>query len=178
MSADKQHPAGPAAGLQVHSLICGRFLKKLAKTTDKKRRLAILKACAKVRAAWVEELFWEALGDSCEEVRGFIVRDLAARRTLDLGQALSRLERPPWYAKSAVLKLLGVHKAKDAVHDIRKAAEDTNNADIRRSAAEALGEIGGKEALRILVKLKKDPNTYVRQAAEEAIQKASEVRFV
>ena len=178
MSVDKQHPAGPAAGLQVHSLICGRFLKKLAKTTDKKRRLAILKACAKVRAAWVEELFWETLGDSCEEVRGFIVRDLAARRTLNLGQALSRLERPPWYAKSAVLKLLGVHKAKDAVHDIRKAAEDTNNADIRRSAAEALGEIGGKEALRILVRLKKDPNTYVRQAAEEAIQKASEVRFI
>jgi hypothetical protein len=178
LSAERQYPAGPAAGAQVHSLICGRFLKKLAKTTDKKKRLAILRACAKVRAAWVEELYWETLGDSCEEVRGFIVRELAGRRTLDLGQALSRLERPPWYAKSAVLKLLGAHKAKDAVPEIRKAAEDTNNADIRRSAAEALGEIGGKEALRILVRLKKDSNTYVRQAAEEAIRKASEVRFI
>ena len=178
MSADKQHPAGPTAGAQAHSLICGRFLKKLAKTTDKKKRLTILKACAKVRAAWVEELFWETLGDSCEVVRGFIVKELAGRRTLDLGQALSRLERPPWYAKSAVLKLLGVHKTKEAVHEIKKAVEDTNNADIRRSAAEALGEIGGKEALRILVRLKKDPNTYVRQAAEEAIQKASEGRFI
>lgn len=177
MSADKQHPAGPAAEHQVHSLICGRFLKKLAKTTDKKRRLAILRACAKVRAAWVEELFWEALGDSCEVVRGFVVKELAGWRRLDLGQALRRLERPPWYAKSAVLKLLGIHKAKDAIHEIAKATEDTSNADIRRAAAEALGEIGGKEALRTLVRLKKDPNIYVRQAAEEAIQKASEVRF-
>jgi hypothetical protein len=178
LSAERQHPAGPAAEHQVHSLICGRFLKKLAKTTDKKRRLAILKACAKVRADWVEELFWETLGDSCEVVRGFVVKELAGRRTLDLGQALSRLERPPWYAKSAVLKLLGLHKAKDAINEIAKAMEDTSNADIRRSAAEALGEIGGKEALRLLVRLKKDPNIYVRQAAEEAIRKASDVRFM
>jgi HEAT repeat protein len=161
-----------------HSPICERFLQKLAKTPDKAKRLTILRACAKVRAAWVEELFWEALGDPCENVRAFVLGDLAGRRTLDLARALGRLERPPWYAKSAVLRLLGIHRAKDAMPAIRKAVEDTTNVDIRRAAAETLGEIGGEEALGLLVQLKKDASPYVRQAAEDAIQKASDVRFV
>jgi len=40
-----------------------------------------------------------------------------------------------------------------------------------------LSEIGGEEALRLLVRLKKDANPYVRAAAEEAIRKTSGVRF-
>jgi HEAT repeat protein len=178
LSKDERHPAGPAAEAPVFSPICGRFIHKLAATPDKKRRLGILKACAKVRASWVEELFWEALGDPCEGVRGFVFLELARKRTLDLGLALSRLGRPPWYARSAVLKLLGIHRAQAAIPEIIKALEGTANADIRRSAAEALGEIGGEEALGLLVGLKKDRNPYVRQAAEEAIRKASEVRFI
>jgi hypothetical protein len=177
LSTDERHPASPAAEPPGFSLICGRFLHKLSKTADKKERLRILKACGKVRAPWVEELFWEALGDSCENVRGFAFKELARKQTLDLGRALSRLHRPPWYAKSAVLRLLGIHRPKEAIPEIEKALDGTANADIRRSAAEALGEIGGEEALSLLVGLKKDPNVYVRQAAEEAIRKASEVRF-
>jgi HEAT repeat protein len=178
LSKDERHPAGAAAEAAAFSPICGRFIQKLAATPDKKKRLGILKACAKVRAPWVEELFWEALGDPCEGVRGYVFLELARKRTLDLGRALGRLGRPPWYARSAVLKLLGVHRAQAAIPKIEKALEGTANADIRRSAAEALGEIGGEEALGLLVGLKKDPNPYVRQAAEEAIRKASEVRFI
>lgn len=178
MSTDERYPEGSTPGDPARSVICERFLHKLAKTADKKKRLAILKACAKVRAAWVEELFWESLGDACENVRGFIVAELAGRRTLDLARALDRLGRPPWYARSAVLRLLGIHRAKEAMPEIRKAIEDTSNVDIRRAAAEALGEIGGDEALALLVKLQKDASPYVRQAAEEAIRKASDVRFV
>jgi HEAT repeat protein len=150
----------------------------MARTPDKAKRLTILRACAKVRAAWVEELFWEALGDPCENVRAFVMADLAGRRTLDLARALSRLERPPWYARSAVIRLLGIHRTKDAMPAIRKAVEDTTNVEIRRAAAETLGEIGGEEALSLLVRLKKDPSPYVRQAAEDAIRKASDVRFM
>ena len=178
MSADDHPSAGKAAEAAVRSLICERFLQKLAKTPDKSRRLAVLKACAKVRAPWVEELFWESLGDSCEAVRGFVFTELAGRPTLNLGRALSRLERPPWYARSAVVRLLGLHRAKEALPEIQKAIEATANVEIRRAAAGALAEIGGEEALVLLVQLKKDPSLYVRQAAEQAIQKASGVRFV
>jgi HEAT repeat protein len=178
VSADEHSSTGKPAEAPARSLICDRFLRKLANTPDKTRRLAVLKACAKVRAPWVEELFWESLGDACEAVRGFVFEELAGRPTLDLGRALSRLDRPPWYARSAVVRLLGLHRAKEALPEIRKAIEETANVDIRRAAAGALAEIGGEEALVLLVQLKKDPSPYVRQAAEEAIQKASGVRFV
>ena len=59
---------------------------------------------------------------------------------------------------------------------IGEAAGDSN-VEVRRAAAEALGEIGGQEAVRLLVVLKKDPNPYVRASAEEAIGKTSGVRF-
>jgi HEAT repeat protein len=51
------------------------------------------------------------------------------------------------------------------------------NVDVRRSAAEALGKIGGQEAIGMLVKLTKDGNIYVRQAAAGALSKISSVRF-
>jgi HEAT repeat protein len=51
------------------------------------------------------------------------------------------------------------------------------NVEVRRAAAEALGEMGGDEALKLLVVLKKDANPYVTAAAEEAIRKTSGVRF-
>ena len=177
MSADEHHQPERAAGTPSRSRICESFLAKLARTPDKARRLAIFKACAKVRAPWVEELLWESLGDGCETVRGFIFRQLAARPALDLALAFARLERPPWYARSAVISLFGIHRAKEAMPQIERAVEATANVEVRRAAAGALGAIGGKEALALLVKLRKDPSPYVRQAAEEAIQKASDVRF-
>ena len=64
-----------------------------------------------------------------------------------------------------------------AVPHIERVLGDAN-ADVRKCAAEALGEIGGREALTLLVQLQKDPNPYVRAAAEEGLRKATEVRFI
>lgn len=159
-----------------HSLTCRRFLSKLGRTPESKKRRAILAACAKVRAPWSEELLWEALGDRCESVRDHVLKELSAREPLNLVHALSRLDRPPWYAKSAALKVIGRRRIREAVPEMSRVIRDPN-ADVRRSAAEALGEIGGEEALRLLVHLKKDANQFVRTAAREAIVKASPVRF-
>jgi HEAT repeat protein len=63
-----------------------------------------------------------------------------------------------------------------AVRHIERVLGDAN-ADVRKCAAEALGEIGGRESLPLLVRLTKDQSPYVRAAAEEGLRKASEVRF-
>lgn len=160
-----------------HSLICRSFLAKLGRTPDRKRRLAVLAACAKIQAPWAEELLWEALGDSCEGVRDAVLRELSEREPLSLKHALERLDRPPWYAKSAALKVIGRRRMLEAVLEMHHIIRDPN-ADVRRSAAEALGKIGGEEALRLLVGMKKDPNQFVRAAADEAILKASALRFI
>lgn len=156
--------------------ICSCFLKKLASVKDKGKRLKILKACAGLQAAWPERLFWESLGDPCEAVRDFLVRNLVQRDRFDLDLALARLQKPPWYAKSAALQVLGLRKAAGAVPCIGRLAAD-DNADVRRNAALALGEIGGKEAVAYLVKLSQDGSVYVKTAAEQALEKTSNLKF-
>jgi HEAT repeat protein len=51
------------------------------------------------------------------------------------------------------------------------------NVEVRRAIASALGEIGGKKSLSLLLKLSKDRNQFVRASAEEAIAKVSNIRF-
>ncbi len=172
-----RYPLKPEAESTEEALIRRSFLGKMTKTPDKSKRLAILKACAKVRADWVETLFWESLGDPCEKIRDFLINDLGGREAFNLAYALTRLERPPWYAKSAILRILAAKKISEAVPYIAPVLDD-ENVDVRRSAAFALGEIGGQEAIRMLIRLRGDANTYVRTTAEAAIEKASSLRFI
>jgi len=158
------------------SRICRAFLGKLARTPDKAKRQAVIAACAKVRSPWSEELLWEALADPNEGVRDFVVKELRRREPLHLEFAMKRLRLPPWYARSSALGIIGCRRIPGAVPEIGRALSDAN-AEVRRAAAEALGEMGGDEAMRYLVVLKKDANPYVRAAAEEAIRKTSGVRF-
>jgi len=170
---DERHPPkenGP-------SRICRAFLDKLARTPDKTKRQAVIAACAKIRLPWAEELLWEALADPNEGVRDFVVKELRRREPLHLEFVLKRLRLPPWYARSATLRIIGCRRIREAVPEMRRAVGDTN-VEVRRAAAEALGEMGGDEALKLLVVLKKDANPYVRAAAEEAIRKTSGVRFI
>ena len=169
---DERHPPEEHG----HSRICRAFLGKLARTPDKTKRQAVIAACAKVRSPWAEELLWEALADPNEGVRDFVMKELRRRDPLHLEFALKRLRLPPWYARSSALGIIGCRRIREAIPEIGRAVGDAN-VEVRRAAAEALGEIGGDESLKLLVVLKKDANPYVRTAAEEAIRKTSGVRF-
>ena len=153
------------------------FLRKIALTQDKQKRLKVLKAYARLDTRLAGKVLIEALGDPCEEIRDFVVRELGERESFDPDLAYAKLSGPPWYARSAVLRVLAARRPEGAVRHIERVLGDAN-ADVRKCAAEALGEIGGRDALRFLVRLKKDRSPYVRLAAEEGLRKASEVRFV
>jgi HEAT repeat protein len=156
--------------------ICAAFLRKLGLTEDRQKRMKVLRAYARMNTPLADRILVGALADPCEEIRGFIIRELGARQDLDISLTFPKLAGPPWYARSAVLKIMGMRKDAAAIPRIEPAVRDPN-ADVRKCAAEALGEIGGKNAIRLLVSLKKDGNPYVRQAAEEGLRKTSEVRF-
>jgi len=160
----------------VLSPVCRAFLMKLGCTPDKKKRQRILAACVKLRQPWVEELLWEALADPNEGVRDMIVKDLCLREPLHAELAARRLRLPPWYARSSALVIIGRRRIRNVLPGIESAAADAN-VEVRRAAAEALGEIGGEGAVRLLVRLKKDASPYVRAAAEEGIAKTSGLRF-
>jgi 3-methyladenine DNA glycosylase AlkD len=151
-------------------------LRKLRSLPDKERRLKILKAISKLQASWVLKVLLEALNDPCETNRDFLVKELSQREIWNFSALYEKLRNPPWYVKSAVLKVLGHRKDARALPSIEHVLADTN-VDVRKSAADALGEIGGKEALALLVKLTKDKSAYVRTAAIDGLRRVSRVRF-
>jgi hypothetical protein len=151
-------------------------LRKLHSLTDKDKRLKILKAIARLNASWVLKVLLESLSDHCESNRDFLINELAKREIWNISALYERLSQPPWYMKSAVLRVLGQRKDAAAVPAIRTVLADPN-VDVRKTAADALGEIGGKEALALLVALTKDSSSYVRQAAVTSLRKISSVRF-
>ena len=114
--------------------------------------------------------------DTVEANRDFLVQELGKREIWNLAPVYEKLSYPPWYSKSAVLRVISLRRDSAAVPAVRTALADPN-VDVRRSAAEALGEIGGKDALALLVELSKDPSPYVRQAAVASLRKISSVRF-
>jgi hypothetical protein len=151
-------------------------LRKLRSLSDKGKRLKILKAISRLRAPWVLKVLLESLNDPSEANREFLIQELSRREIWNFHPLYEKLHHPPWYVKSAVLKILGRRKDAQALPAIEPALADPN-IDVRRSAVDALGEIGGKEALALLARLTKDESIYVRTAAAAALRRLSRLKF-
>jgi len=151
-------------------------LKKLDIFRDRPRKLKMVRGLAQVDALWVPSVFLELLGDGIEEVRDLAVRELSRRDNWAPEALYDRLDRPPWYAKSARLRILAERKDAESVPHIKRLINDPN-ADVRRAAALALGAIGGPAARALLVRLARDDSHYVRSAAEEMLDRICDFKF-
>ena len=153
------------------------ILRKIEIIQNRAKKLRILQTAAQVDSPWAASLLVELLGDPIEEIRDLAVRELIARPDCPIEQICDRIRRPPWYAKSAALQILAAKKIPETALNIRPVLEDAN-ADVRRSAAVALGEIGGAEARALLVRLSKDKSPYVRAAAAAGVEKLCDFKYI
>jgi HEAT repeat protein len=151
-------------------------LKKIRQTKDKKKRLRIIQSLFRNEAHWALEVLMDALADPSEKIRNYIARRLANHNGLDPTCLYKRLSQPPWNVKIEILKVLGLKKDSVSAKYIAAVLDDPN-VEVRKTAAEVLGQIGGKEANAFLVQLAKDDNPFVRRAAKKALLQASDVKF-
>lgn len=151
-------------------------LRKIRSCLNKERKLKIIKSIINVKDIWINEVLLEALNDPSEEIRDVIIKELGERENLSINIIYPKMLRPPWYVKSSVLKILAIRKNPRSINLIGTVINDPN-AEVRRSAAEALGQIGGEAALVLLNKLAKDNNRFVSKSAEEALSKVSQLKF-
>lgn len=152
------------------------ILKKIRTTQDSRIRLKIIRAVSGIEAGWVDSVLLESLSDPNEAVRKFLVETLSSRPDLNPERIYKRMALPPWYQKSSCLKILGARKDPGCLRHIEILLNDPN-VDVKRTAAETLGEIGGREALALLARLVRDKNHFVRISAERAMLKASDLKF-
>jgi len=151
--------------------------KRLEESKNKEERFAVLRSIANLNTAWAYEVLLNALADPHEEIRRFLVARLAQKEDLDLNLLYKRLQTPPWYIKIEVLKILGLKKNQRSAKHIEAVLGESND-EVRRTAAQVLGEIGGDHARSLLVKLTRDSNPFVRKAAEKSLNATSELKFL
>ncbi len=151
--------------------------RKIKTTKDRNKRFKIIKALSQVKKPWVGEVLINSLDESCEDIREYLIKELGQREDLDLELVYPKLKALTWHVKSSCLKILGMRKDPESIAEINQILIDPN-ADVRATAAWALGEIGGKDALAILSGLTKDDNNFVRISAEKALHKASHLKFI
>jgi hypothetical protein len=156
--------------------VTNAVLRKIDIIQTKGKKIRMLKTLGRLPSAWVPSVFIELLSDESEEIRNLAVKELARREDCPIEKLYERLNRPPWYAKSAVLRLLSLKKPPEAAKHILCVLNDPN-ADVKCCAAAALGEIGGQEARKLLVRMHKDQNRYVRAAVEQALEKLCDFKF-
>ncbi len=153
-----------------------KVLKKIMATSDRHKRLKIIKALARITNSWTNYVLLETIADPSENIRDFIISELGRRESLDLDLIYNKLTTPPWFVKSSCLRLLGIKKNLRSVKYIRALIEEPN-ADVRITAAQTLGEIGGEESLALLARLIQDKNHFVKVSAEKAMEKVSDLKF-
>jgi HEAT repeat protein len=102
---------------------------------------------------------------------------MAQKENLDLSMLYNQLSKPPWYIKTEVLKILELRKTPSSAKHIEVVLNESND-EVRRTAAVALGQIGGEVARTLLVKLTQDQNPFVRKTAEKSLTETSDLKFL
>ncbi|MFC2165931.1 HEAT repeat domain-containing protein [Acidobacteriota bacterium] len=151
-------------------------LRKISAAKDRRKRLELIESMVPIKDSWASGVLLESLDDRNEEIRKLIIQELGIRDDLDLEIVTEKLSHPLWYVKSSALKILGLKRDKGVLIHIEALLTEPN-VEVRRAIASALGDIGGKKSLSLLLKLSKDRNKFVRGSAEEAIAKVSNIRF-
>jgi HEAT repeat protein len=164
---------GPASDVET---VARAVLRKLDILQGREKKMKMLRSIGRLDSDWACAVLFELLSDPSEDVRDAAVRELARRDDCPCAKLYERLRQPPWFVKSAILRILCLRKDAGAVEAITSVIEDPN-VEVRRWAALALGRIGGTEARALLIRLTKDRNVYVKQAATDALDKICEFKF-
>lgn len=169
-------PAGKEGNVPAEAAIVESFLRKFDILQGREKKFQMMRSIAQLSRPWVPRVFVGLLADASDEIREVAARELAEREDCPLELLHDKLRRPPWYVKSAILRILGTKGKPESVRHIREVIDDPN-VDVKRAAAQALGAIGGPESRTLLVRLTRDGNPYVRTAAAEALEKIVELKF-
>ncbi len=123
-----------------------------------------------------EEELWNLIEDSHEKTRDWAVKQLVNRLRLNPGDIQRKLRHHHWFVRCAALVILGKRKDPRFLENVIPLFKD-RNVEVRKTAAWALGEIGGDECLKLLMPMLRDANRFVCLEAEKAIEKASRLKF-
>ena len=113
----------------------------LSENRDNGERLKVLPSLTKQDALWTQNVLLDALADSNEEIRNYIVQQLSQKENLDLNLLYIRLSKPPWFIKTEILKILGILKNPRSAQHIEAVLNESNDEGLKTAAEKSLNGI-------------------------------------
>ncbi|MFO7866179.1 MAG: HEAT repeat domain-containing protein [Candidatus Aminicenantes bacterium] len=151
-----------------------RHIKKRLSSAAPEDRAAIIRESA--GSASTQSLLWDLLEDPDDKIRSLAVKELSGCGRLNPAEITKKLSHPQWFIKCAALDIIGKMKDPDYLENLTPLIQD-RNAEVRKTTARILGEIGGRNAEKLLIPLLRDKSLFVKTEAEKSIAKISRLKF-
>lgn len=135
---------------------------------EKKEKIELIEKLKDREEKWVFNTLLNFMEDPSWEVRNHALKALGAREDIDLHALLSLLKKPQWYVKSSVLELLGQKRLAVISQEVLDLKKDSN-IEVKMKLIEFFSRIGGEEVIQHLVDLSRDSHSWVRKAAQNAL---------
>ncbi len=145
-----------------------KIKKTLENTTKKEKRLEIYKEAINLDEKIKKEILLLGLNDPSWDIRDFISNLIAKDESFTNEDIYKLVENPLWSIRREGVKILGIRGDEKVFEYKDKFLSDTNT-DIKITYIEAVERVGGKKAISVIYKFKKDENQWVKKRAEKAI---------
>ncbi len=142
--------------------------KTLENTNKKEKRLEIYKEALNLDEQIKKEILLLGLNDPSWDIRDFISNLIAEDESFTNEDIYKLVENPLWSIRREGVKILGI-RGDEKVFEYKDRFLSDTNTDIKITYIEAVEKVGGKKAISVIYKFKKDENQWVKKRAEKAI---------
>ena len=145
-----------------------KIKKSIESTNKKEKKIEIIKEALNQNEDTRKEILLFCLNDPSWEIRDWVSNIIAEDKGFTNEEIYELVENPLWIIRKEGIKILGIRKD-EKVFEYRDNFLKETNTDIKITYIEAVEKVGGKKALSVVYKFKKDDNQWVKKRAEKAI---------
>lgn len=143
-------------------------MRELLKKQNIEKKLAAVKNIISETDQSGEDLLISLLAEDNFKIRELIVRELSGRAQIDERKLLNQLPHSIWYARGAIVEILGNRQSQLLLEIIDKLIADAN-AEVRIKLLEALAKLNREQVKEYILRMTKDSHTRVRKEAKRIL---------
>ncbi|MEI6614627.1 MAG: HEAT repeat domain-containing protein [Chrysiogenales bacterium] len=141
-------------------------MRELLKKQNIEKKLAAVKNIISETDQSGEDLLISLLGEDNLKIRELIVRELSGRTQIDERKLLNQLPHLLWFARGAIIEILGNRQSQLLLEISDKLIADAN-VEVRMKLLEALAKLNRDQVKDYILRMTRDSHTRVCRAAKQ-----------
>lgn len=143
-------------------------LRELVKKQNNEKKLETVKLIVSETGRAGEDMLFSFLSEDNLRVREVVVKELSGREQLEENKLLALLSHSIWYARAAIVEVLGNRRSPLLFEKIGELLADPN-VEVRLQLVAALAKLDRERAREYLLKLARDPHMRVSKEAKKIL---------